>query len=187
MPIYRTLLPAERHRYSGHLLRLDRADRYARFTGTVSDSVIERHGRTLDWGPTTVVGCFHGGELRGAVELCTDRLIWPNHAELAVSIEKSLQEKGVGTALVRRALTIARNRGVERVYMLCLAENRRMRALARRFDGTMELDGGELTIAITLPPPNQFSLALEAFDAGSGVCGAVLDRWQGAAPEKAAA
>ena len=187
MPVYRKLLPAEHHRYPDHLLRLDRTDRYARFTGTVSDSVIERHGSTLDWRRTIVVGGFHQGELRGAVELCTDRLIWPHQAELAMSIEKSFQEQGVGTALVRRALTIAQNRGIERVYMLCLADNRRMRALARRYGGTMELDGGELSVAITLPPPNQFSLALEAFEAGVGAVNAVLDQWQGASPEQAAA
>ncbi|WP_448191164.1 GNAT family N-acetyltransferase [Azospirillum sp. sgz301742] len=187
MPVYRKLLPAEHHRYPGHLLRLDRTDRYARFTGTVSDAVIERHGDTLDWRRTIVVGGFHQGELRGAVELCTDRMLWPHDAELAMSIEKPFQEQGMGTAMVRCALTIARNRGIERVHMLCLADNRRMRALASRFGGTMERDGGEVTVTITLPPPNQFSLALEAFEAGAGAFGAVLDQWQAAGPDLAAA
>ena len=186
MPVYRKLLPSERHRYPGHLLRLDRTDRYARFTGTVSDAVIERHCATLDWGRTLVVGGFHQGELRGAVELCTDRLLWPDQAELAVSIEKPYQERGMGSALVRRALTIARNRGITRVHMLALADNRRMRALASRFGGAMELDGGELTMSIALPPPNQFSLALEAVEAGAGAFGAVLDQWQGAEAGQAA-
>ncbi len=186
MPVYRKLLPAEHHRYPGHLLRLDRNDRYARFTGTVSDSVVERHCARLDWGLTTIVGCFHQGELRGAVELCTDRLIWPNHAELAISVEKPFQEQGVGSALVRRALTIARNRRIERVHMLCLPDNRRMRALARRFGGTMEVDGGEVAIAIALPPPNQFSIGLEAMEDGAGAVGAILDRWQRAGADRAA-
>lgn len=186
MPVYRKLLPAERHRYPGHLLRLDRTDRYARFTGTVSDAVIERHCTTIDWGRTLVVGAFHQGELRGAVELCTDRLLWPDEAELAVSVEKPYQEQGVGTALVRRALTIACNRRIKRVHMLCLADNRRMRALARRCGGSVEQDGGELDIAIALPPPTQFSLALEAVEAGAGAFGAVLDQWQGAPADAAA-
>lgn len=186
MPVFRKLLPQERHRYPGHLLRLDRSDRYARFTGTVSDAVIQRHCATLDWGRTIVVGAFHQGELRAAVELCTDRLIWPHQAELAVSVEAPFQGQGVGTALVRRALTIARNRGIARVHMLALADNRRMRALARHFGGALELDGGELTIGIDLPRPNQFSLALEAFEAGAGAVGAVLDQWQGDVVEAAA-
>ena len=181
MPVYRTLLPAERHRYSGHLLRLAPPDRYSRFTGTISETVIERRCQTLDWGRTIVVGGFYQGELRGAVELCSDRLLWPHNAELAVSIETPFQDRGVGTALLSRALTIARNRGIERIHMLCLPDNRRMRALASRFGGIMALDDGELTIAITLPPPNQFSLAQEALETGAGLCGAVLDQWRSAA------
>lgn len=191
MPIYRKLLPTERHRYLAHLLRLDRADRHARFTGTISDSVIERHCRAIDWGRTTIIGAFLQGELRGAVELCTDRMIWPHRAELAISVEAGLQGLGVGTALVRRALTVARNRRIEEVHMLCLASNRRMRALAFRFDGSAELDGGEMTISIVLPPPNQFSFALEAMEDGAGAFGAMLDQWQasntGALPDRAAA
>ncbi|HYG88858.1 MAG TPA: GNAT family N-acetyltransferase [Azospirillum sp.] len=186
MPVLRKLLPAERHRYREHLLRLDRADRYSRFSGTVSDEVIKRHCAAIDWRPM-VVGCFDQGELCGAVELCTDRLVWPNQAELAVSVEKPFQEQGVGSALVHRMLTIARNRRIERVHMLCLAENRRMRALSRRFGGHMELDGGELTVTFDLPPPNQFSLALESFEDGAGAIGAVLDQWRGAGLARAAA
>jgi len=178
MPVYRKLLPTECHRYRAHLLRLDRADRYARFAGTVSDDTIERHVRTLDWNRTIIVGCFYQGELRGAVELCTDRTAWAEQAELGVSVEPLLQERGVGTTLVRRALTIARNRGISRVHMLCQADNRRMRALSRRFDGTLELEGSELTVTIDLPPANQFSLVLEAFEDGAAAVGTVLDQWQ---------
>lgn len=187
MPAFRKLLPTEMSLYREHLLRLDRGDRYARFAGTVSDGIIEEYCRKLDWGRTIIVGCFILGELRGAVELCTDRLLWPNKAELAVSVETSLQERGVGSLLIRRALTIARNRSIRQVHMICMAGNLRMRALARRHGGRVEVDGGEATVLIELPHPNQFSFALEALEDGAGAVGAVLDRFGSGLPDRVAA
>lgn len=185
MPAFRKLLPTERDRYLAHLLRLDRADRYARFTGTISDEVIRRHVAGLDWGRSILVGAFVQGELRGAVELCTDRLLWPNQAELGISVESGLQGQRVGTTLIRRTLTIAANRSVQQVHMICLADNVRMRALARKHGGRMELDGGEFSVTFDLPRPNQFSLALEALEDGAGAFGTVLDRFRGAALDAA--
>ena len=175
MSAIRKLLPAERGPYRAHLLRLDNADRYARFTGTVSDEVIAQHCESLDWTRTTLLGLFDRGEVRGAVELCFDRLLWPGAAELAISVEKGFQGRGVGSTLVRRSLSIAVNRGIRQVHMMCLSDNTRMRALSRRFGGQMERDGGEFAITIDLPRPSQFSLALEAFEDGAGAVNAVLD------------
>ncbi len=175
MPAFRKLLPAELGQYRAHLLRLDTADRYARFTGTVSDATIDEHCARMDWGRTILVGAFVQGELRAAVELCTDRLIWPHEAELAVSVEKGLQGQKVGTTLIRRSLTIAGNRAIRRLHMMCLTDNVRMRALSRKFGGRMRLEGGEIAVTFELPPPNQFSLALEALEDGAGAFNTVLD------------
>jgi len=187
MPVYRKLLPAEIGRYRDHLLRLSRADRHARFSGTVSDEVVENHCRNLDWSRTILIGAFYQGVLRGAVELCTDRLLWPDTAELAVSVEKDFQEMRIGSALVRRALTISRNRSIRTIVVVCQSTNRRMRALARRYGGTAEIDGGEVVVSIVLEPADQFSLALEALEDGTNAVGAVLDRLQAAWPERRAA
>lgn len=187
MPVYRKLLPAEISRYRDHLLRLSRTDRHARFSGTVSDDGIENHCRNLDWSRTILIGAFHQGVLRGAVELCTDRLIWPDSAELAISVEKDFQEMRVGSALVRRALTIARNRSIRTIVIICQATNRRMRSLARRYGGTAEIDGGEVVASLTLEPADQFSLALEALEDGTNAVGAVLDGLQAGWMERRAA
>lgn len=178
MPIYRKLLPTEYPQYTEHLLRLPRQDRYSRFAGTVSDTIIQRRCSSLDWSRVTLIGAFHQGHMVGAAEVCTDRALWPGAAELALSVDVSAQSQGVGGQLARRALTMARNRGIHAVHMLCLADNRRMRALARRFGGHIEMDAGEAMIVFHLPPPNQFSLALEALEDGAGVITAVLDTMQ---------
>ncbi|CAO3413589.1 GNAT family N-acetyltransferase [Azospirillum endophyticum] len=174
MPVIRKIMPTELPQYRAHLLRLDRADRYARFTGTLSDEVVERHCAAIEWGRTVLLGAFVDGVLRGAVELCGDRILWPEQAEFGISIESVLQGRGVGSTLVRRILTVARNRGIRQVHMMCLAENVRMRALARRFGGRLALDGGEITSLFELPPPNQFSIALEALEDGTGAFNSIL-------------
>ncbi|CAO3446692.1 GNAT family N-acetyltransferase [Azospirillum largimobile] len=193
MPVIRKIMPTELPQYRAHLLRLDRADRYARFTGTLSDEAVERHCAAIDWGRTVLLGAFENGVLRGVVELCGDRILWPDQAEFGISVESELQGKGVGSTLVRRILTVARNRGIRHVHMMCLAGNVRMRALARRFGGRLALDGGEVAALFELPPPNQFSLALEALEDGSGAFNsilsgnAILARLPGVRPERLAA
>lgn len=186
MPVFRKLFPAERGHYRDHLLRLGPADRYARFTGTVSDVVIERHVARMDWTRTTVIAAVERGAVVGAVELCTDRTVWPDEAEIAISVEAAHQNGGIGTVLMRRALTVARNRSVRRVHLLCLAENRRMRALMRRIGARQEADGGEVSAVLGLPRPNQFSLALEALEDGAGAVNSLLDHMHGGRALRAA-
>lgn len=177
MPVFRKLLPAELPRYRAHLLRLDRTDRYARFTGTVSDQTIERHCESIDWSRTVLIGAFVRNELRGAAELCTDRVLWPDEAEVGISVEKDLQGMRVGSTLVRRMLTVARNRGIRTLHMHCLADNVRMRALCRRFGARLQMEAGEFHASFDLPRPNQFSYATEALEDGAGAVNAMLDRF----------
>lgn len=187
MSVIRKIMPTELPQYRAHLLRLDRADRYARFTGTLSDFSVERHCAAIDWGRTTLIGAFLNGELRAAIELCSDRILWPNEAEFGISVEKELQGQGVGSTLIRRALTVARNRSVSRVHILCLAENIRMRALARRFGGRSTMECGEIAASFDLPPPNQFSLALEALEDGAGAFNSLLARFATSPVDRVAA
>ncbi|WP_035692996.1 GNAT family N-acetyltransferase [Azospirillum halopraeferens] len=174
MPVLRKLFPAEWDRYERHLLRLDPHSRLMRFAGNTSDAAITQRCRTLDHGRTVIVGCFVQGELRGAVEIAVDRTLWPRDAELAFSLEAPFQGLGLGAVLMERALTIVRNRRIRRIHMLCLHENRRMRALVRRFGGALTFDGGELLAVFDLPPPNHLSLAVEAMEDGAGAVGAWL-------------
>lgn len=186
MPVFRKLLPAERQLYGAHLRRLHRDDRYARFTGTVSEESIDRHVSGIDWTRTLLIAALDGGEVVGAVELCTDRTLWPNEAELAVSIDHGWQNRGIGGVLVRRALTAARNRGIGRVHFLCLPENRRMRSLLRRLGAEVTVDPDEVSATVALPRPDQFSLALEALEEGGGLVTGLIERMRTALPRRAA-
>ena len=188
MPVIRKVLPSEAGQYKAHLLRLNGNDRYARFTGTVSERVIEQHCDAMDWSRTLLIGAFdEEGVLRGAVELCTDRLLWPNEAELAVSVEPCMQGQGVGTSLMRRGLNIARNRAIRNIHLICLSDNFRMRALAQRLGGKLTMDGTEVSARIALTAPTQFSYALEALEDGANVFKSVLERFQSSWQDRRAA
>lgn len=176
MVTYRKLLPTEFSLYAEHLLSLEMVDRYSRFSGTVSSETISRRIETLDWSRVVLIGAFDGNRLAGVAELCTDRALWPGEAELALSVDRSLQGLGVGRQLTRRALTVARNRGISRVHMICLASNRRIQALGRRYGGAVSLEaGGDATILFDVTRPDQFSLAQEALDDSSGFIGSMFN------------
>jgi GNAT superfamily N-acetyltransferase len=186
MTVYRKLLPTEASVYRDHLMRLNAQDRYARFCGFATDERIAEHCQRIDWRFAIIVGCFVRGELRAAAELRTEPKIWPGEGELALSVEPEFQNQGLGSGLMRRILTIARNRGIRSLTLICLIGNRRMQALTRRFLGELEAEGGEAVGRISLRLPNQLSLLQEAVDRGTALVNVVLDQWQGEAMPQAA-
>ena len=75
--------------------------------------------------------------MRGAAELRPLGPGFARQAEAAISVEKPWQSHGVGSALLSRTLLTARNRGFRHAAHGCLAENRRMQQLARKFDAEL--------------------------------------------------
>lgn len=177
MRVIRTLLPTEFGLLKDHLLRLGPEDRRLRFTGQCDDATVARHVDGLDRFRAVVVAWIEQGEVRGAAELLRFDPPGAQRAELAVTVETGWQDKGVGTELLRRALTIARNRRMEQVFMVCLAENSRMRHLAEKFHGRMiELDR-EVGATVDLIAPDGLSLWQEAMDLGHAAVGSVFEQW----------
>jgi acetyltransferase len=56
----------------------------------------------------------------------------PREAEFSVAVGDPWQGKGIGAALLKRCLAIARERGIENVHGTVLAENTQMLALGRK-------------------------------------------------------
>ena len=163
MASYRKLLPFESGTLAGHLLRLVPADRQSRFAGALADEVVRRHTRSLDWSRTTIIGFFEDGTLRGAAELTLDGSMPGASAEFAVTVEAPWQDSGIGSELLRRTIVLARNRGVRRLWMLCLAENARMRRIAIKHRGRLAFDEGLTWADVATPTADPGSLAAEWF------------------------
>ena len=171
----RKLWPTETSKFRDHLLRLDRDSRRMRFAHGVSDAFIEDYAaRMADMGGI-VYGYFDGDQLRAAAELKKLGDTWGREAEAAFSVEQPLQEHGIGTELMGRVIRAARNRGVQQLCISCLAENGKMRAIARHFDAELRFEYGEIVGEIVPRGPNYFSLLAEAVEDRCGYMMGVLD------------
>ena len=86
--------------------------------------------------------------MHGAAELRPIGGRFTKQAEAAFSVENDWQSHGVGSALLERTLLTARNRGIAHLHMACLADNRRMQQLARKFDAELSFDFGEVVAEV---------------------------------------
>ena len=75
----------------------------------------------------------------------------------------------------RRTLLTARNRGIRSLHMACLAENRRMQQLARKFDAELSFDFGSVVGEVDPSRPTPMSLMRELMSDGHGFATAMLD------------
>ena len=173
--VIRKLWIGETAKYREHVLRLDAESRRNRFAGGVSDDFV-RHYVDLTAGLDTVVhGFFIRGMMRGAAELRPLGTSLPHQAEAAISVEKPWQSHGVGSALLRRTLLAARNRGFRHLHMACLADNHRMQQLARKFDAELSFDFESVVGEVESSRPTPLSLIRELMSDHHGFATAMLD------------
>lgn len=173
--IIRKLWPSETDKLRDHLLRLDKETRRLRFAHGVSDAFVADYASRMSDMGSIVYGYFLEGTMRGAAELRKLGDVWGQNGEAAFSVERPFQENGVGTELMGRVIRSARNRGVRLLYMSCLADNRKMQAVARKHDAALHLDFDEMIGEILPSGPDYFSVMAEALEDRVGYLLAVLD------------
>lgn len=174
----RKLWPTETDKFRDHLLRLDKESRRMRFAHGVSDSFIADYAGRMNEMGSIVFGYFVDGEVHAAAELRKLGEHWGREAEAAFSVERDYQEKGLGSDLMGRVIRAARNRGVQHLYMSCLAENAKMQAIARKYEADLKFEYGEVMGDIVPQEPNYFSILAEAVEDRVGYMMAVLDLQQ---------
>jgi GNAT superfamily N-acetyltransferase len=171
----RKLWSTEIQKFRDHLARLDEESRRMRFGMAVDDSFIQAYADRTDFLKSVIYGYFVGGEMRAAAELRSIGEGWREEAEAAFSVETAFQDTGVGTDLLGRVILAARNRGISRIYMNCLSENRKMQRVARKYDAELHFEHGEVVGHVQMPAPTPASIWSEAVDDGSGFVMAVLE------------
>lgn len=138
--VIRRLFEVDQEDIRNHFRRLDTNSRRARFCGSVGDAGLTSYVRTLFRFDNILIGAFVEGQLRGLAELRGVLNIWPSKAEVAFSVDPAWQDNGIGDALFERVITMARNRCVRSIRLMCLKENIRMRRLATKHGAQLCVD-----------------------------------------------
>jgi len=152
-PRFRPLGPADARALAGHLLRLHPDDRRARFAHPVSDSRIERYVDVIDWNRSLVFGWESEGVLRAVGQAHWPDVEWLyGNAELALSVERPWQRRGIGTALVAEIGTAVRARRLPGLYLTAQRDNEAVRRLSRRLASPLRAAGTTVESFLPLDP-----------------------------------
>lgn len=181
MPHTRKLSYFDLPRLEGHLLRLSPEDRQQRFSASLADPAIVAYCRRLGLFENVLLGTFVEGELRGVAQLAFGPAPWNGDAELAVSVERPWQHRGLGGDLARRSVILASNRGIREIEMICMIENGPMRRIALRLDGKLIHLGSQAESRVELAPPSGLSFLAEALCDAHAVYGGFTSRLFGEA------
>ena len=139
--------------YSTHLKNLNPEDNRSRFGFVANSDAIDKlmlniaynphdHKLWQAWDNEGILGWGHMAKMSDGK--------W----ELAVSVEKEHQRKGVGDRLIAEMLSWAKFHLIDEVFMHCIEDNKVIQHLAAKHDlKTIERGYGERTAAVEIPEP----------------------------------
>jgi ribosomal protein S18 acetylase RimI-like enzyme len=154
----RRLWKSGRAAFERHLLALDTADLRLRFGIPLSRDRIAAYAAAIDLAVDRIYAVFDDRlEVVGAVHLGVAHGV----AELGLSVSRGHRRRGLGSALFARVVQHARNRGMRRIYMHCLAENQAVIAIARRAGMRIVVSAGEADAFLKVPAADAESLSGE--------------------------
>ena len=142
----------------------------------VSDEFLTNYADRCFGIDDVIYGYFVDGIMRGAGELRGVGLgLDKGSAEAAFSVEVGWRRQGVGTELMGRIIQSARSRGAETLYMSCLARNRAMQGMAKKFEAELQFDADDVTGKLVARTPEAAILWNEFVDDASSFATAMLD------------
>ena len=171
----RKLWPVESALLREHLLRLDPESRRRRFGSPVNRFFIELYAARALSRESVVHGFFVDGILRGVAELRPYGETFRGEAEAAFSIERDWQRRGVGSELLERTILAARNRGIHTIYMNCIAENRAMQSMAKKYEASLRFRADDVVGKVVNPGATPFSLLREWIADSHGIASTIFD------------
>jgi len=141
-----------------HFAALPPEDRCLRFCMALNADAVVAYVDRIDFARDSVFG-VHDDDLAliGVAHVAIDE----SAAELGVSVLPTHRDRGIGGALLDRAIEHARNRFVPALRMHCLTRNPTIMHMARRSGMDIVVDGDEADAHLTLPPATPASITGE--------------------------
>ncbi len=181
----RKLWTAERELFRAHLFRLDAESLRNRFAMTVGEEFLNDYAERCFANGDLIYVYTEDGMVRASAELRPLATAGADSAEVAFSVEVDWRNRGIGAALFDRMITAAGNRGYRKLHMNCLAWNRPMQALARKFKASLHFETGDIVGTVIADTRNPATFVREAVENMHSFTTAVLDlqarqisRWQ---------
>jgi len=144
-----------------HFIGLDAEDRRLRFGTPMADSGIREYVARIDFERDCVFAVRVGhGVLVAVIHVARIGAT----AELGLSVLPGRRGQGNGNALLQRAVTWLRNRGILTACVHCIAENAAMMHLARRNGMRIVYSGAESDGRLQLEAPTPRSRMAEWID-----------------------
>lgn len=141
--------------YAEHLKNLTDEDRYTRFGFAASSATIDSMILNILYHQDDhhIFTYYTDGRIVGFGHLAREADAW----ELAVSVDRAHQGRGIANELMDFMIDWGKTHGVEVLYMHCITENQKIQHLARKH-GLKSWDraGHELTSRVQLPDPTVF-------------------------------
>ena len=148
--IVRRVLPHEYGKYKTHLQALDAQSKHLRFGTVLSDSIIEKFCDRLD--PYKhILFCVEDTELNF---IGVGHISLENGMELAFSVFKEHQGRGLGSSLMKRCIQWCRTNNILKGCMVCLPHNRVIKHLCSKHGIHLSTEQGETTAAVSLDKPS---------------------------------
>ena len=149
MMTIRRLTRANRHGLTSHFLALDAEDRRLRFGNPIGNDAVRAYVEHLDF---KCGGVFAYVDSRRRIVGVAHIAVTAAAAEIGLSVLPRGRGKGLGTHLFERAAAFACERGVERINMHYLAENRAIQHIAVKAGMRIESHSGESDAYLAVPP-----------------------------------
>lgn len=160
--IVRKLTRSEYYRYAEHLKKLDDESKYLRFGFKAKDETIDSICNNILKNPSKHI--LFGVENDNLELVAVGHVAIGDPTELAFSVLKEYQNRGLGSTLVRRCIQFCRNFNIRNGYLTCLSHNHVIKHLCLKYGLRLTTEDGETLATFKLDPPTFATVINENID-----------------------
>lgn len=134
-----------------HLSRLDLQSVYDRFCIAANKEFLERYTNQINFRTSGIYGVFDQELKMIGLGECVIYKENIKEAEVAFSIEREHQGKGLGNKLMKKLIQFAKANNIDKLNMYCLKTNTKSLHLAKKYGLNLTYEKDEVAAIINMP------------------------------------